>query len=81
MDQVTFDFSFALLQLKQGNPVTRVGWNGKGMCISLAKTKVMWEHTPLEPFIVMKTVQNKWVPWLASQTDLLSDDWTLYTGV
>ena len=29
----------------------------------------------LQPFIVMKTVDNTYVPWLASQTDILSDDW------
>ena len=30
---------------------------------------------PVLPFIVMKTADNKIVPWLASQTDLLADDW------
>lgn len=29
----TFDFSFALEQLKQGKKVARKGWNGKGMFI------------------------------------------------
>ncbi len=27
------------------------------------------------PYITMKTADDKIVPWLASQTDLLSDDW------
>ena len=27
------------------------------------------------PWIGMKTADNKFVPWLASQTDLLADDW------
>ena len=27
------------------------------------------------PYITMKTVDNCIVPWLASQTDLLADDW------
>lgn len=29
----------------------------------------------LENFIVMKTADNKLVPWLASQTDILAEDW------
>lgn len=29
----------------------------------------------LEPHIVMKTADNKFVPWLASQTDILANDW------
>jgi len=28
------------------------------------------------PYITMKTADNKIVPWLASQTDLLAEDWT-----
>lgn len=27
------------------------------------------------PWIGMKTADNKFVPWLASQTDLLAEDW------
>ncbi|MFI3322595.1 MAG: MW1434 family type I TA system toxin [Rikenellaceae bacterium] len=27
------------------------------------------------PFIAMKTADNHFVPWLASQTDILSEDW------
>ena len=29
----------------------------------------------LLPFIVMRTVQGEFVPWLASQTDILAMDW------
>lgn len=31
----------------------------------------------LEPFICVKTADNKMVPWLASQTDILANDWTV----
>lgn len=31
----------------------------------------------LSPFIGMKTATGEFVPWLASQTDLLSDDWEI----
>ena len=29
------------------------------------------------PWIGMKTADNKFVPWLASQTDILAIDWTV----
>lgn len=29
------------------------------------------------PYIAMKTADNKLVPWLASQTDILADDWQI----
>lgn len=29
----------------------------------------------MEPFIMMRTADGKFIPWLASQTDLLADDW------
>jgi hypothetical protein len=54
-----------------GNRVTRKGWNGKNMYIYLTIPPL----TMNLPYIVMKTVQNEYVPWLASQTDLLADDW------
>jgi hypothetical protein len=30
---------------------------------------------PLLPWIGMKTADDKFVPWLASQTDILAEDW------
>lgn len=32
---------------------------------------------PIQPAIYMKTVDDKFIPWLASQTDVLSEDWQL----
>lgn len=31
----------------------------------------------IEPFVVMKTADNKYIPWLASQSDLLANDWII----
>jgi hypothetical protein len=50
----------------------RRGWNGKGMWIALAGPEA---NPGLEPFIVMHTAQDTNVPWLASQTDMLAEDW------
>ena len=68
-----WDFGTALGELKAGSRVTREGWNGKDMYLELqvpdAHSKMSW------PYIFMKTVDGALVPWVASQTDLLADDW------
>lgn len=86
------DFGWALRKLKCGKRVCRTGWNGKGMWLVLvpgSQIKVE-EGRPLAnagfpigdtvnylPHIDMKTAQGEIVPWLASQTDLLAEDWEL----
>lgn len=82
---VMFDFGKALLELKSGNKVSRSGWNGKGMFLQLVEPYKDFKITDdqvslvtdatLLPWIGMKTADNKFVPWLASQTDVLSEDW------
>ena len=73
-------FGLALEALKRGSKVARKGWNGKGMWLHHIPAS-HWETTRgLElldglPWIGMKTVDDKFVPWLASQADVLSEDW------
>lgn len=68
------DFGWAIRQLKNGRKVAREGWNGKGMWLHL---QIPDEHSKMSlPFIYMYTADKKKVPWLASQTDMLSSDWT-----
>ena len=75
------NFSTALDALKQGAKVQRQNWNGKGMwLIIIPKGGVGYatidnEDWAIESFIAMKTADDKLVPWLASQTDILADDW------
>jgi hypothetical protein len=67
------DFGWALDQLRDGNKVTRPGWNGKGMWLAL---QVPDAHSKMSlPYIYMKTADDQLVPWLASQTDVLARDW------
>lgn len=33
------------------------------------------KHAEVLPYVTMKTADNKIVPWLCSQTDLLAEDW------
>ena len=69
-------FSEALLCVKDGESVQREGWNGKGMWIAL---QVPDEDTDMTlPYIYMKTADHHFVPWLASQTDILAEDWDVF---
>lgn len=67
------NFGEALELLKIGSHVTRVGWNGPDQFLKLQKPDENSKMTL--PYIYIRTVQNDLVPWLASQTDLLSNDW------
>lgn len=72
-DLASGDFSWALLRLKQGFRLHRSGWNGKGMWLGMQDPKRDLYMTL--PYIYMHTAQGQRVPWLASQTDLLAEDW------
>jgi hypothetical protein len=77
------DFSLALAALKDGKAVCREGWNGKGMHLVYVPSKgwalLFGDTTSVTnaPWICMKTADDKIVPWLASQTDILADDWQI----
>ena len=84
------DFGKALIALKEGQRVARAGWNGKGMFLFLVAgsnfvvnreplLSIMGEGTVVTycPHIDMKTADDKVVPWLASQTDVLAEDWRI----
>lgn len=70
---ILYDFSEALKILKDGGYVARKGWNGKGMWLALQRPDISSKMTA--PYIYMRTVDGYLVPWLASQTDMLSEDW------
>ena len=70
------NFGWALEQLKLCSKVSRKGWNGKGMYLELQVPDDGSKMTL--PYIYMKTAQGDLVPWLASQTDLLSNDWEVF---
>ena len=79
-------FGIALELLKKGFRVAREGWNGKGMFLLyvpsekwgiINKISLGIPIGNLLPWIGMKTADDKFVPWLASQTDMLAEDWTI----
>lgn len=71
------NFGDALVLLKQGKKVARAGWNGKNMWVCLQVPDANSKMTL--PYIYMRTTQSQLVPWLASQTDMLSEDWSEVT--
>lgn len=86
-------FSEALDRVKAGECVARLGWNGKGMFIFLVPGSTFQVNRPpllgiyregtevnYHAHIDMRTADNKIVPWIASQTDLLAEDWVIATG-
>ena len=76
------NFGQAIELLKCGKKVARKGWNGKGIFLELQDPD---EHSKMtHPYIYIDTTgletENEYapknrVPWLASQTDMLSEDW------
>jgi hypothetical protein len=69
------NFSQALDSIKLGSKVARHGWNGKNMWLMLQQPDLYSKMTL--PYIYMRTVQGDFIPWLASQTDILAEDWVI----
>ncbi len=84
------NFGLAVSAMKTGLKVARDGWNGKGMFLFLVPGSTFQVNRPplmgiypegttinYQPHIDMKTAQDTVVPWLASQSDVLADDWQI----
>lgn len=87
------DFGMALSALKRGEAVARKGWNGKGMFLTLQGNSVVDGNNmrneqakayyadckvSICPHIDMIAADGSYVVgWLASQTDMLSEDWEI----
>lgn len=87
------DFGSALESLKRGQCVARIGWNGKKMFLTLQEGSIVngedmrnqgaqnyykGHIVHICPHIDMKAADGSYVVgWLASQTDLLAEDWVI----
>lgn len=85
------NFSDALYEVKTGKRIARTGWNGQGMFVvyqkgypnGIAINQNTAEATGIpqgtvcafRPYLMMKSVDDEFVPWVASQSDLLATDW------
>lgn len=84
MDDYLMKFDEALDKLLKGSKLTRQGWNGKNQfiyyvpqgsykpCTKLVNEQDLVEY---EPYIALKTMQGKVVPWTPSISDVLAEDW------
>jgi hypothetical protein len=83
------NFGEVIAGLKQGRCYARSGWNGKQMFIFLVPASTFtvkgepllsifgeFARAQYHAHIDMKTAQGYIVPWIASQADMLSEDWT-----
>lgn len=75
------NFGQALDAMKAGEKVQRSGWNGKGLWLELQRPGPFSKMTL--PYIFMSypddaiNTPGARVPWLASQTDMLAEDWSV----
>ena len=81
------DFGEAIRNAKQGKKIRRAGWNGKNQHVELA-TNISYRNADGEivncdhdaignmalAFVGTSGVQ---MGWLASQSDMLADDWSV----
>ena len=83
-------FSEALQYIKDGFKLRRRGWNGPDQFVFLVPGSTFQVNRPpllgiypegttinYHPHIDIRNQQGQIVPWLASQGDLLADDWDL----
>ena len=80
-------FGEAIEALKKGDRITRNGWNGKKMFLFLVKPVEIeykkelpkqYQYCEHIESIAMKTADDKIiVGWLASQVDMLAEDWEM----
>lgn len=83
LENTSMTFGEALEAMKSGKKVARTVWNVKGMYLYLADGKLLTQEIgdgsyPFTDSIVMKTADNRYcIGWLASQTDMLSEDWRI----
>lgn len=75
------NFGEALETMKDGAEVARTGWNGKGLWLEIQMPDENSKMTLPYIYINYPTdainTPGARVPWLASQTDLLAEDWVL----
>ena len=75
------NIGWALTELRAGRRVRRKGWNGKGMWLALqvpdANSKMTLPYVYLNYPDDARNTPGARVPWLASQTDMLAEDWEI----
>lgn len=81
-------FSKALNEMKKGKRAFRTGWNGMGkyICICTVDSVKNLSGEEIVPYhkdngntcIVFRGTRGNQIGWLASQTDMLAEDWDVF---
>lgn len=75
------DFSEALRAVKNGKSIQREGWNGSGLLVKAQfpdnQSKMTLPYLFIEYPVTAKTTPGAKCPWLASQTDIMANDWLI----
>lgn len=83
------NLGIAISALKAGLKVQRKGWNGKDMWLALIPgdqwglgVGVPFDDGHVDspkkmPWLGLRTASNTFIPWNASQEDVLAEDWQL----
>jgi len=78
---INLSFSKALEAVKSGFAIQRSGWNGAGLVVKLqvpdANSKMTLPYLYIEYPKDAKNTPGARCPWLASQTDIMTEDWQL----
>lgn len=87
-----FGFDLAVRAVKRGHKVARAGWNGKDMFLFMVPERISRAYeSPLNTmveagamvkrraYIAMRTANGEVVPWHATQSDILEQDWFIVT--
>lgn len=78
--QLMVDFGKALAHVKDGGKATRNVWVPERKWIRLVElegTSSFDYGMENKPYLEAKTSDNKLIPWVATQDDLLAEDWML----
>lgn len=81
-------FSEALDECKKGKKIGREGWNGKYQyvelcrmlnCVNMEGIEYTPDHKAMGNYFLMFVgTQGSQCGWLASQADMLADDWRVF---
>ena len=85
------NFGDALTAVKNGQQITRAGWNGPGQYVAYqpgypdgiginantAAATGLPEGTvcSFRPYLMLRTADGSFVPWVPSISDVLAEDW------
>ena len=88
---MTMSFGEALRKARRGYLIARTGWNGKGMAVAYcpgypdgisanSNMAAAWhipigEEVKIRPYLQMLCADGSYQVWLASQSDILAEDW------